>query len=309
MYKRKILFAVFSGFLTVFLPAAQLQDLPEVLGTWKNFQVTRNMAAKDLLPFLPEYNYSQQPPELEKLVHKAVDNLVFRHILEEKLKEQNIAVNRETAKSYIEGQQLFPLSAANKKLTAQLDKLAGQADFQFKAALHCYFVWVSPELVLIKKEEVERFYRLNRKLYKKPDEYDLDVLKLPKSKTAAADLETAEALLRQGEDFESVSKRFHNQSKDGEALPQEALEAFPNMKEGEIMRCEDKDFLYLIQLDKRLPGALAPLEDVAPFIAINLNSSKVSRAAELLLTDEISRCPVNYTPLWPEKPGTTNTHQ
>ena len=57
---------------------------------------------------------------------------------------------------------------------------------------------------------------------------------------------------------------------------------------------ENEDAYFLIKIKSKTPGRFIPLEQVAPYLQLQLASEKAGRALELLLREELRKANIQF---------------
>ena len=290
--------AVLALFCTIaLLPglcAAGLQGFPPIVAAWGKEVIFLNDIAPRLLPAIADLDPEKDRLKVEKLFKAAVEQQVFMKILLRELSGKGIAVDRNTALSYID-RHCRRFGADGEELKKQLSALALNRDFQFKAAMHTYFERFFPEQVAVSDGEIEQFYRLNQKRFLAPAKVNAGVIVITKTlsdaRNRAAD---AAARLRQGEDFTAVAGEY-NPEGSANVLSPELVGQVKNPVKGRIYEVEDQKHYAVILIREFDSGSYQPLAKAAPVIAEELAAARMSRAMQRLLTAEVAKQPVKYS--------------
>ena len=283
--------------------ALEIGSLPEVLAVCNGIPVKREELAEVLERPLAELKSPEDRDKIRQLIRRAVDNEICRRMLSAMLTSAGLAPSRELALRYV-NESLLPLAPAAKlALERELLPQVDRPEFQLKAATHLFLLTrFDPSLLAVSAAEVERCYQLNRENYRRPDHFDVGVIRIERRRPNAADAaEEARARLLQGEAFDRIAATYSPDG--GGALPPERMRKLfaselSRMSAGDVSSVlSDADAFYVLLLrDKRIGGVI-PLSEAEPYIRMELSALKDSLALRKLLAERFVSDGVVYTPL------------
>lgn len=302
MIKRSCI-TVFAVGLPLFLGAMDAAELPEVLAELDGVPIRREELAAELAPKLAPLELDRDRARILAIVRGSVDDAVCRRLLDAELKKQGIVPSRAVAEEYLAGllKQIPPLSRGNfeRELSPHLDT----PDFQLKAAVHMLLERrFSPAMLAVSATEVARYYELNRLRYRLPENWDIGIIRIDRSRGDAAEIAaTARARLLQGENFERVAKEVDPEGARGKSPPRDMRAAFEkelaSLAAGDVSRViSASDGYYVLLLRGRTAGGERPLAEVVPFIVMEISSAKDSLALKKLLTESFRAVHLRYAP-------------
>ena len=276
-------------------PAAAIDRLPEVIARRGGDVVLRTELEPALQAEPLAAHLAAQPDEMLPTVRRLAEQKIGMKILLARLRGRGIAVDAETARSYIDRHtRRFGVTPAAQRLRRQLESLAASPSFQLKAALHRYFEETVPKAVEVSDQELERIYRLDQKRFMLAPRVDCGVIALRRDrKDAERTAENVAARLRQGEAFERVAAEVDPEGAGGVIPPPEKI---AGLAEGDVVIIPGAEMIQVVMLRKRIPAAFVPFADVAPFLAEELAAARVGRAMEELLTAELAAEPIRFAP-------------
>lgn len=300
---RRSCITAFAVALPVFLGAMDPAELPEVLAELNGVPIRREEVAVELAPKLASLESARDRVRVRSIVRGSVDDAICRRLLDAELKKQGIIPSRAVAEAYLAGllKRMPPLSRGNfeKELAPRLDT----PDFQLKAAVHILLERrFPPEMLAVSAAEVGRYYELNRLRYRLPENWDLGVIRIDRSRGDAAEVAaSARARLLQGENFERVAKEVDPEGASGRLPTGEMREVFAKelaaLEPGDVSRViPAPDGYYVLLLRGRTAGGEIPLAEAAPFIVMEISSAKDSLALKKVLTEAFKTAQVRYAP-------------
>lgn len=296
---------VFVAFaLRIACGAVELAELPEVLATADGVAIRREDLAADVASQLAPLDLERDRDQVRRVVRSGVSDAICRRILDAELKKYGLTPSRAMAEQYLAGLLKLMPAAAHGNFEKELAPRLETSEFQLKAAVHLYLERrFSPEALAVSDAEIGRYYELNRLRYRQPDHWDIGVIRIDRKRADAAELAaSARARLLQGENFERVAKAVDPEGAGGGALASEELRKLfaselAAMSPGDISGVINaKDACYILFLRDRKAGGDLPLEDVVPFIVMEVSSAKDSLALRKVLTEALSATKISCSP-------------
>ena len=300
-----------ARFLTVAFPlllhslsALEVDALPGILASCNGKPVARDEVVAELKSPLSALKLPEDRDKIEKLIRRAVDNVICRRILDEQLAAAELRPSRALALEYINAAMAPLAPAAKLALERGLLPHVDDGAFQLKAATHLLLVRVfGRDRMEVASGEVERFYELNRSRYSKPDRWDVGVIRIGSEKKDAVEAaEAARARLLQGEPFERVAGEYDPEGS-GKNVPAEKLHVFftrelSRMAEGDVSPVlRAADGLYVLQLRRRKIGGVMSLDEAEPYIRIELSALKDTLALRRFLAERFRASKIVYAEL------------
>ena len=306
-------FTVAFSLLLHSLSAFDVDALPEILANCNGKPVARDEVSAELKSPLSALKLPEDRDKIEKLIRRAVDNVICRRILDEQLAAAGLRPSRALALEYINAAMAPLAPAAKLALERELLPHADDGAFQLKAATHLLLVRVfGRNLMEVDSGEVERFYELNRSRYSKPDRWNVGVIRIGSEKKDAVEAaEAARARLLQGELFERVAGEYDPDGS-GKNVPAEKLHALfarelSRMAEGDVSPVlRVADGLYVLQLRRKKIGGVMPLEEAESYIRIELSALKDTLALRSFLAERFRASKIVYAEL--PQPGPREEH-
>lgn len=277
--------------------AGEFDSLPEIVAAVDGKAITREAVIarlrKNGMSFSEENRAS-----LPAAAKSAAETEIYFYLLGRLLAAEGISPSEKAAAEKLEELEKAVPNGMPDQVRKELRKLAGSEHFLWNVALQEYFAKVAPEVIAVSPVEVEQRYRLTQEEFRLPEQYQLGVIRVRKSRPEARELaETARARLLQGEDFDRVAAEI---DPDAEMLPDaEIIEILrqgdPSLPLHSVSRIlENDDAFFLIKIKSKTPGRFIPLEQVAPYLRLQLASEKSGRALELLLRRELRKADVRF---------------
>lgn len=277
-------------------------ELPEVLAAVNGTAIRRDELTAELSPRLAGLELDRDRDRVRMIVRECVDDAVCRVLLDAEFKKFGIVPSRAVAEVYLAGlrRQMPPVSGGKfeREIASRLDT----PEFQLKAAVHLYLErCFPPELLMVSRAEVERYYDLNRLRYRLPEQWNIGVIRIDRKRADAAEIAaSAQARLLQGENFEKVAREVDPEGAGGR-LPQGEVRALfaqelAAMAPGDVSRVVAAPEAYCVMLlRERQAGGMMPLIEVAPFIVMEISSAKDSLALNKVLTKALKNSKVVYS--------------
>ena len=276
-------------------------ELPEILAVVNGVPIRRNEVAAELAPLLAPLDPARDGVRIRNIVRRAADEAICRRLLEAELKKCGIVPSRAAAEVYLAWvQSLMPLSSRG-KFESELAPRLDDPEFQLKAAVHLYLERrFSPEVLSVSVAEVGRYYELNRLRYRLPEHWDIGVISIDRKRPDAGETAASvRARLLQGEVFERVAQEVDPEGAGGRMPTGEARELFARelaaMAPGDVSGVvPTPDAYYVMLLRGRQTGGVKPLEEVAPFIVMEISAAKDALALRKVLTEALKSANVIY---------------
>ncbi len=282
---KKLLCLMAAGAALSGVAAASEGGLPEIVAYAGTVPIRRDRVAVTLPASDPGYR---------EAVRKAVEAEWNWIALSRILKLQpSVAL----AKRYISLRIAQTPESERAAFLRKFEPLAAHKDFQLKAALQLQFLSENPEQMRITAPEIETFYRNNRARFRIPGRADLSIMKFgPTGEKTMERARSAYDRLLQGEPFNAVAAKFDPGGERKVPPPGAALKLrfeLESMKEKEF-RIITSPFgvVYLVLLNRKLPPALVPIENVAPYIREELAAEKLKNVLEHRMEAERKRLPL-----------------
>ena len=277
--------------------AGEFDFLPETVASVNGEAITRDMVAARLRK-RGGYSAENSRAQLTAAAKSAAETEIYFYLLGRLLAVEGIVPSEKAAeKKLAELERALPHGVPG-TAREELRKLASSENFRWNVALQQYLAKVAPEVITVNNAEIEQLYRLNQERFRLPEQYQFGVIRVLKSRPEAKELaETARARLRQGEDFDRVAAET---DPDGEPVPD--AELFEILKQGDpslpvnsVSRIlENDDAYFLIKIKSKTPGRFVPLEQLTPYLRLQLASEKAGKALELLLRGELHKANIQF---------------
>ena len=289
--------------LSPFCGAVELAELPEELAVSNGRPIRRSELPAEAATQLAKLEWDRDRILIRRILRNGVDEVVLRRLLDEEFGKYGIVPSRSTAEKYLAGllRLMPPTSRINfeREVSPRLD----DPGFQLKAAVHLYLECrFSPEPLAVSGAEVRRYYDLNRLRYRRPEHWDIGVIRIDRKRENAAEIAvSARARLLQGENFERVAGEVDPEGANGRSTPGELRKLFAPelaaMSPGDISGVIDaRDAYFILLLRDRKTGGEIPIEEAAPFIVMEISAAKDTLALRKVLTDALSARPTVYAP-------------
>jgi len=285
--------------------AMDTSELPEVLGHLNGRPIRREELAGELAPQLAKLEFDRDAAQIRRVVRMCVDNEVYRRLIDAELKKYGITPSRAVAEEYLAGLlKLMPLSLSRANFEREISPRLETGDFQLKAAVHIYLERrFPPALLTVSPAEVARYYEYNRLRYRKPDHWDIGIIRIDRSRADAAEAAAAaRARLLQGENFERVAQELDPEGAGGKLSSPEIRPLFARelagMAPGDVSGViSSDDAYYVLLLRGREIGGMMALIEVAPFIVMEVSAAKDALALRRVLTELTAEAQISYAPL------------
>ena len=293
-------------------------ELPEVLAAINGKAIRRDDLTAELAPRLAALELDRDRPRIRMIVRECVDDAICRILLDAELKKFGIVPSRAAAEVYLAGLRRQMPQVSGGKFEQEISPRLDTPEFQLKAAVHLYLERILPPgMLTVSPAEVERYYELNRLRYLLPEKWDIGVIRIDRKRADAAEIAaSARARLLQGENFEHVAGEVDPEGAGGR-LPQGEVRALfarelSAMAPGDVSRVVAAPDAYCVMvLRGRQVGGTMPLEEVAPFIVMEISSAKDSLVLSRVLTKALKNSKVVYSSFLisdPEKMPESATH-
>ena len=304
MTRHRVAAAAFAVLQAGAAAALEPGELPEVLAVCGGVPVRRGEIASALKRPLAKLELPGDADKIRKTVRREVDNEICHRILDSMLAAAKIVPSRELALRFV-NESLRPLAPAAKLiLERELLPQVDNKEFQLKAATHFLLLGCfDPASLEVSAAEVERCYMLNKESYRRPDRWDVGVIRIDRNRDNAAEAaEEARARLLQGEAFERVAAEF-SPGGSGESLPAEKIR---NLFSAELSRLSEGDVssvlkgdgaFYILLLREKKIGGPIPLTEAEPYIRMELSALKDALALRRVIAGRFAAAGVVYTPL------------
>lgn len=285
---------------------AELRELPEVLAELDGVSIRRDDLAGTLGPRLGAVDPGAGAEAVRREVRSCVDDEIFRRLLGGMLREDGIVPSRELALEYIASVLRELPAPRRRELELELLPQADDPEFQLKAAVHFSLLRrFDGKLLRVTDAEVARYYRLNALRYRKPEHWDVGVIRIAGQKRGGAELaESVRARLLQGEAFEHVAREADPEGGGKSLTPEELRRLFADeltrLSPGDVSRViADSGAYFVLKLNKKEPGGMIPIETVAGYIRLELSAAKDSFALRKELARRVSKSRIVYAPILP----------
>lgn len=283
--------------------AVELAELPETLAVADGIPVRREELGAEVASQLAPLDMERDRALVRNVVRRGVGDVICRRLLNGELNKSGIVPSKAVAEQYLSGLlKLMPPTSRGsfeRELAPRLDT----QEFQLKAAVHLYLERrFSPAALAVSPAEVSRYYELNRLRYRRPDHWDIGVIRIDRKRGDAAELAaSARARLLQGENFERVAKEVDPEGAGGRLAPGELRKLFAPelaaLSPGDVSGVVNaRDACYILFLRDRRSGGEMPIEEVAPFIVMEISSAKDSLALRKVLTEALAATKISYSP-------------
>ena len=287
-----------------FCCAMDTTELPEVLGQLNGIPIKRDELAGELAPQIADLESERDRSQVRHIVRKCVDAEVCRRLLAAEFKKQGIVPSRALAEEYLAGLMKQMPSSSREKIRLEMSPSLDTGDFQLKAAVHIYLERrFSPAAFSISPAEIMRCYELNRPRYRKPDHWDIGVIRIDRKRGDAAEVAaSARARLLQGENFERVARELDPEGASGKLASPDVRTLFERelavMAPGDVSKVlSTGDACYVLLLRSKVIGGAMGLDEVTPVIVMELSAAKDALALRKVLTDEMKKAEIIYTPI------------
>ena len=277
--------------------AGEFDFLPETVASVNGKAVTREMVIARLRKTGGGFAESGRA-SLIAAAKNAAETEIYFYLLGRLMAVEGIAPSEETAAKKLEELEKAVPNDMPESVRRELRKLAVSEHFRWNVALQEYLGKVAPEVIAVSPVEVEQRYRLNQEQFRLPEQFRFGVIRVRKSRPEAREVaEAARARLLQGEDFDRVAAEV---DPDGGMLPDAEIlgilkQGDPSLPVNTVSRIlENDDAYFLIKIKSKTPGRFIPLEQLAPYLQLQLASEKAGRALELLLRGELRRAHVQF---------------
>lgn len=276
-------------------------ELPEILAVVNGVPIRRSDVAAELAPRLAPLDPARDEGRIRSIVRRAADEAICRRLLEMELKKYGIVPSRAAAEAYLAGvlsQAPFP---SRGKFESELAPRLDDPEFQLKAAAHLYLERrFSPEVLAVSPAEIGRYYELNRLRYRLPEHWDIGVIRIDRKRPDAGEIAASvRARLLQGEVFERVAQEVDPEGVGGRMPAGKMRELFARelaaMAPGDVSSVvPTPDAYYVMLLRGRQTGGVKPLDEVAPFIVMEISAAKDALALRKVLTEMLKYADVTY---------------
>lgn len=295
------LFFVALGF-PLFCSAMDTSELPEVLAAINGKVIRRDELSAELAPRIAGLELERDRPRVRMIVRECVDDAICRILLDAELKKSGIVPSRAAAEVYLAGLRRQMPQVSGGKFEQEISPRLDTLEFQLKAAVHLYLERCFPQAMLtVSPAEIERYYELNRLRYLLPEQWDIGVIRIDRKRADAAEIAaSARARLLQGEKFENVAGDVDPEGAGGRLPQGEVRELFARelsvMAPGDVSRVVAAPEAYCVMvLRGRQVGGTMPLEEVAPFVVMEISSAKDSLLLSRVLTKALKNSKVVYS--------------
>lgn len=293
---------LFASIPAIFLVAAlsvagEFDFLPETVASVNGKAITREAVIARLRKdgrIFSEENRASLPAAAKS----AAETEIYFYLLGQLLATAGITPSEKAAAEKLgEFEKVAPHDMPD-QFREELRKLLHSEHFLWNVALQEYFAKVAPEVIAVSPVEIEQRYRINQELFRLPEQYQFGVIRVRKSRPEAREIvEAARARLLQGEDFDRVASETDPEA---EMLP--AAEIIAILKQGDsslpvnaVSRIlENDDAFFLVKIKSKTPGQFIPLEQVAPYLRLQLAAEKSGRALEELLRRELRKADIRF---------------
>ena len=289
--------------LSPFCGAVELAELPEELAVSNGRPIRRGELPAEVATQLAKLKWDRDSVLIRRILRSGVDEVVFRRLLDEEFGRYGIAPSRATAERYLAGLLRLMPPTARVNFEREISPRLDDPDFQLKAAVHLYLECrFSPVSLAVSAAEIRRYYELNRLRYRRPEHWDIGVIRIGRDRANSAEIAaSARARLLQGENFERVAGEVDPEGVGGKSTPGELRRLFAPelaaMSPGDISRVIDaRDAYYILLLRDRKIGGEIPIEEAAPFIVMEISAAKDAMALRKVLTEALSAKRTVYAP-------------
>ena len=299
---RRLSFILLSVF-PLLCAAMDTAELPEVLAELNGVPIRRGELAAELAPQLAPLEADRDRAQVRSVVRRCVDDAICRRLLNAELEKQGLVPSRSVAEKYLAGMLRLMPPGVSKNFVKEISPRMETPEFQLKAAVHLYLERrFSPELMAVSAAEIGRYYELNRLRYRRPESWDIGVIRVDGRRGDAAEVAAAvRARLLQGENFERVAKEVDPEGAGGR-LPSGEMRAIfaqelASLAPGDVSKVvAARDGYYIMLLRSRTAGGEMPLEEVAPVIVMEISAAKDSLALNRVLTEAVGAAHIRYAP-------------
>jgi hypothetical protein len=279
-------------------------ELPETLAVVNGVPIRRGEVAAELAPQLAPLDSTRDGVRIRNIIRQATDEAICRKLLESELEKYGIVPSRAAADAYLAGLRSLMPSSSRGKFESEIAPRLDDPAFQLKAAVHLYLERrFSPELLTVSYAEIGRYYELNRLRYRLPEHWDIGVIRIDRKRHPdAGEMAAAvRARLLQGEVFERVAKEVDPEGAGGRMPTGEVRELFARelaaMAPGDVSNVvPTSDAYYVMLLRDRQTGGVMPLDEVAPFIVMEISAAKDALALRKVLSEALTAANVTYAP-------------
>ena len=278
-------------------------ELPEILAVVNGKTIRRDELTSELAPRLAKLELDRDRSQVRGAVRQCVDDAICRFLLDAELKKSGIVSCRAAAEIYLAGLLRLMPPTSGAKFEREIAPRLDTPEFQLKAAVHLYLERrFPPGMLTVSRAEVERYYELNRLRYRLPERWDLGVIRIDRKRADAAEVAAvARARLLQGENFERVAKEVDPEGAGGRLPTGEVRALFAQelatMAPGDVSNVVATPEAYCVMLLRgRIAGGTMPLEEVAPYVIMEISSAKDSLALNRVLTKVFEAAHVVYSP-------------
>lgn len=300
--RRCSVFPVFAVMLPLFCAAMDPAELPEILAVVNGKPIRRDELTARLAPELAHLELERDRDQVRSVVRRCVDDAICSFLLDAELKKYAIVPSRAAAETYLSGLLRLMPTASGGKFEREIAPRLDTPEFQLKAAVHLYLErCFPPEMLTVSRTEIERYYELNRLRYRLPERWDIGVIRIDRKRADAAEVAaSARARLLQGENFERVAQEVDPEGAGGKLPTGEVRELFAKelaaMAPGDVSGVvAAPDAFCVMLLRGRSSGGMMPLDEVAPFIIMEISSAKDSLALNRMLTKALKAAHVAYS--------------
>lgn len=287
--------AVFAA--TAVWAAGEFDFLPETVASVNGEAITREMVVARMRNSGVSFAESSRA-SLVAAAKSAAETEIYFYLLGRVMAVEGIVPSeRAAAAKLAELEKAVPHGMPD-EVRRELRKLASSEHFRWNVALQEYLAKVAPEVIVVSPVEIEQRYRINQEQFRLPEQLQLGVIRVEKSRPEARELvESARARLLQGEDFDRVAAEV---DPGAESYPDaELLEILkqgdPSLPVNTVSRVlENEEAFFLMKIKSKTPGRFIPLEQVAPYLRMQLASEKAGRALELILRGELRKANIQF---------------
>ena len=287
--------AVFAA--TAVWAAGEFDFLPETVASVNGEAITREMVVARMRNSGVSFAESSRA-SLVAAAKSAAETEIYFYLLGRVMAVEGIVPSeRAAAAKLAELEKAVPHGMPD-EVRRELRKLASSEHFRWNVALQEYLAKVAPEVIAVSPVEIEQRYRINQEQFRLPEQLQLGVIRVEKSRPEARELvESARARLLQGEDFDRVAAEV---DPGAESYPDaELLEILkqgdPSLPVNTVSRVlENEEAFFLMKIKSKTPGRFIPLEQVAPYLRMQLASEKAGRALELILRGELRKANIQF---------------
>lgn len=287
--------AVFAA--TAVWAAGEFDFLPETVASVNGEAITREMVVARMRNSGVSFAESSRAT-LVAAAKSAAETEIYFYLLGRLMAAEGVAPSEKAAQEKLVQLEKAVPNGMPDPVRSELRKLASSEHFRWNVALQEYLGKVAPETIAVSPVEIEQRYRINQEQFRLPEQYQLGVIRVRKNRPEAREIaENTRARLLQGEQFDRVAAEV---DPDGELLPDAEIldilkQGDPSLPAGSVSRIlENDDAYFIIKIKSKSPGRFVPLEQLTPYLRLQLASEKAGRVLELLLRGELRKANIQF---------------